>query len=713
MELYGLDEDVAQHEAMLAALSGPDRLAALVPLAWYLRQRDSARALALAAEGSGWLDAAGDGAEVARHRARLGLVRSEIAILQGRYDEAQAALADAMAAFAVLDDPIGLGDAELIGFLLHQVQGVVALALGCAERARGHYSIGADDLRRRAAQSWSLLLMAYGDIDAAEAQLDGWDGALPGDDASSGAGAYAQEHPAVACVLLSAKAVIHSARNESAQAMLCAARAAQRGELAGLVRQAIACADNAGWYLQELGDLDAAAEWMDKEYAAARATGWPAVLAFSATRFGELLRHLGQFERSREVLREAIALYDQIPGGINKGVAYRVWGKTLLALDQAEEALDAFDIATRLFRAEQYHERLANALIGAALSLSAAGRPDEALDRIEEARALSAAHCIRKTEIELARALAEIHARHLLPPPEAMQSPTATVHYLEQELSIGTALESWQPPVDLLTGLSAAWEQAGDGPRALAYLKQAMTAERREGHRKAANRTLALQIRHETEQARLETLHSRALAAAEAERVAALEAALAEARALQLELERRRAEFERLSLLDALTGVGNRRHFNERGLAEIARSRRDGAPLGVAILDIDHFKQVNDRFGHAIGDTVLREIAEATRSLLRPSDFIARLGGEEFALLIPGADLKDLFALAERIRGDIEHRSIPTEAGVVSVTVSFGLALLTANDASIEAVVSRADAGLYQAKHDGRNRTVAHGSGRP
>jgi len=711
MELYALDDEVARQEAALTSLTGPDRLPGLLSLSWYLRQRDSRRALALADEISGFFDAVPDGRETMRQRARLDLVRAEIAILMSQHDEGDALLTRAKAVFADLADPIGLGDAALIGYLRHQVGGVIMPARLSAGEAQRYYAEGADPLRRKAAESWLLLNLAYDDADAVERRLAAWDGAaLDPADEPAGPNVYATEHPAVASVLFAAHAVIHRTRNESAQALLCAARASQRAEVAGLVRDAIAAANNAGWYLQELGDLDASAEWMDREDRAARATGWPSVLAFSTTRLGELLRQLGQVERSREVLEEAIGLYERMPSGINKGVAYRVFGKTLLALGRWEEALSAYETAIGMFRAEHYHERLSNALIGAARALSLAGRPTEAIGRIEEARATATDHRIKSAEIELARALAEIHEQHPLPPPAGMTAPTTVVHYLELALAAGTTIGGWQAPVDLLAALAAAWETAGDGGRALDYLKRTVKAERDEGRRKASNRALALQIRYETEQVRLEMLHSRQLALAEAERATALERTLEALRETQAELEMRRAEFERLSLLDPMTGIANRRHFDDRAAVEIARAGRERTQLGVVMFDIDHFKQVNDRFGHAAGDVVIRRVVELARGQLRPSDFIARLGGEEFALLVPTAASADLRHLTERIRKEIADTAIETDlpdgTERIAVTASFGIANLRPDDATIDTVLMRADAALYQAKRQGRNRVV-------
>jgi diguanylate cyclase (GGDEF)-like protein len=716
MELYALNDEVARQETALTALASFDRVPVLVTLAWYMRQRNCPRATALAEEATRLLGSMPPDARTIGHRARLDLVRAEIAVLDCRFDEARAGLARADAAFAEIGDPIGLGDSALVAHLLNLTCGIALGAQQGAETARDHYARCGDRLRQQVAASWLLLLLAYRDVDTAERELDGWHVREPSaSEDGVGPALCAGEHPAVAAVLLSARAVVYRTRNAWAQALACAARARQQAEAAGLIRHAIAIADNASWYLQELGDLDAAAEWMDQEYVAARATGWPSVLAFSITRLGDLLRHLGQLERSREVLLEAIALYQLLPTGINKGITHRALGKTLLALDRPDEALAAYEVAIGIFQAEHYYERLSNALIGAAQTLSLAGRVEEALERIEAARTVARTHRIEAAEIEIVRALAEIHRRHPLPPPAGMREPTAVVHYLEQALTIGRAVEGWQAPVQLLMDLSTAWEAGGYNVRALGYLKEAVAAERREGHRRAANRTLVLQIRHEAEQTRLETLHNAELERAEAKRVAALEATLRELRGAQSELEMRRAEFERLSLLDPLTGIGNRRHFEDRAAAELARARREASPLGVIMFDIDHFKLVNDRFGHSAGDVVLRRIVEVARGMLRPSDFIARLGGDEFVLLVPGAEPTGLQRLAERVREAIAGTAVGAdrEPCPIAVTASFGIAALAAGDEEIEPVVARADAALYRAKRGGRNRVANEGRGSP
>lgn len=171
---------------------------------------------------------------------------------------------------------------------------------------------------------------------------------------------------------------------------------------------------------------------------------------------------------------------------------------------------------------------------------------------------------------------------------------------------------------------------------------------------------------------------------------------------------RRRMEEElrRLAGTDALTGLGNRRMFMERSEAAFHHALLAGTPLSVLIFDMDRFKWINDRHGHAAGDAVLREVASRCRAELRPHDVFARLGGEEFAILIAGADLEGAERVAHRLARAIAASPVETPASPLEVRASFGVAGLTANDATLETVIERADRALYLAKARGRNMVV-------
>ena len=174
-------------------------------------------------------------------------------------------------------------------------------------------------------------------------------------------------------------------------------------------------------------------------------------------------------------------------------------------------------------------------------------------------------------------------------------------------------------------------------------------------------------------------------------------------------VEAREAEILRLSLTDALTGVGNRRMLDEVLAREVERSRRHGDPLSLTILDIDHFKRVNDTWGHDAGDRVLKETGAVLQQAMRLSDIATRMGGEEFVLLLPNTGLDEALVCAERLRCAMAAHDFGLSA---AVTASFGVATLSADEAG-PALLARADSGLYQAKGQGRNRVMAAAGGRP
>ncbi len=165
----------------------------------------------------------------------------------------------------------------------------------------------------------------------------------------------------------------------------------------------------------------------------------------------------------------------------------------------------------------------------------------------------------------------------------------------------------------------------------------------------------------------------------------------------------REAELLSLATTDDLTGAKNRRHFMERAELEVHRLRRHGVPFSVALLDLDNFKQVNDTYGHQAGDDVLKEAVQRWQKGRRPFDTLGRLGGEEFAILLPGADADAAMIVAERLRIAISDQVVKTIAGDLKVTVSIGVAEAEEDDASIEGTLGRADAALYESKRAGRN----------
>lgn len=152
---------------------------------------------------------------------------------------------------------------------------------------------------------------------------------------------------------------------------------------------------------------------------------------------------------------------------------------------------------------------------------------------------------------------------------------------------------------------------------------------------------------------------------------------------------------------DELTKLYNRRFFNEQLPTAMSAARRHNLPLSIIMIDLDHFKQVNDSFGHSEGDNVLREFADVLREMIRAEDIVARWGGEEFIMILPHTTLEAAEALAERIRGACKMHTV----GMHGMTASFGVAELTCGE-SEDSLIRRADDAMYLAKKEGRNRVI-------
>jgi len=162
--------------------------------------------------------------------------------------------------------------------------------------------------------------------------------------------------------------------------------------------------------------------------------------------------------------------------------------------------------------------------------------------------------------------------------------------------------------------------------------------------------------------------------------------------------------YEQYAMIDALTGLHNRRWMNEMFDREIKRCTMDNEMLCLGMLDVDHFKQFNDRYGHLAGDQVLSKLGITLRHYLRPNDMVARYGGEEFALLLPQTAVSEALMIAERLRKGVAELSLGTfnSAVLPRVTVSIGIAKIQTGD-TLEKLLDKADAALYQAKKNGRN----------
>ena len=180
-------------------------------------------------------------------------------------------------------------------------------------------------------------------------------------------------------------------------------------------------------------------------------------------------------------------------------------------------------------------------------------------------------------------------------------------------------------------------------------------------------------------------------------------------RTLTHEVEARRnleAELVHLAATDSLTGIANRRRLTERTDEELRRARRFGHPLALLLVDLDHFKRVNDSWGHATGDRALKRVAETCVATVRDIDLVARLGGEEFAVLLPVIASDAASEVGERLLRAIEEIDLKADDGTgISLTASIGVAIMIEGDTP-ESLLDRADQAMYEAKRRGRNRMI-------
>ncbi|MBW8364674.1 MAG: GGDEF domain-containing protein [Rhizobium sp.] len=203
------------------------------------------------------------------------------------------------------------------------------------------------------------------------------------------------------------------------------------------------------------------------------------------------------------------------------------------------------------------------------------------------------------------------------------------------------------------------------------------------------------------------TTHSFSAVYSQIEMMERLREEQARTREAMLQLQAANTRLAQLATTDSLTGVSNRRLLMERARIEISRAQRNGAPLSLLCLDLDHFKRINDCHGHQAGDAVLINVAAEIQRMLRPADLVARVGGEEFHILLPDADRARAREIAERIRSALEGLAIQVEDGIVQVTASIGCAQHGPDGDDMTSLIRSGDERLYEAKARGRNRVVA------
>lgn len=426
---------------------------------------------------------------------------------------------------------------------------------------------------------------------------------------------------------------------------------------------------------------------------------------------------LENLQSAADLLQQAAERFQVLDNPTWESDCLRLLGNILVDLGRTPDAVRAARRATELLGKLDDPMYLAMAQSTLAVALAAIGRADEALPL--SSRAL-AAPALRQTPGSYLEALLR-HARVAL----LAGQRGAALLVLQRDVRPLLPPASAQPGVHrrFQMLLAQTFSSLGRAPEAETAWREVLKLDRANfdrvlGAQLEAQRGVLqaqrLQAENELLQSRTQTAE-RALQAETRLRwlISAIVLVLAGSAAAALWwLRRVNRRIAAVAAMDALTGLLNRRSAGAAGRAALAAARKQGEPLSVLMFDVDHFKQVNDRFGHASGDEVLRQVAAVLRHGLRRSDRLARWGGEEFLLLLPGTAAAEAAALGERQRAAMADAVVQVGEGLppLQVTLSAGVAALQPGDSQLDAVIARADAALYSAKRQGRNRVVVDAS---
>lgn len=446
----------------------------------------------------------------------------------------------------------------------------------------------------------------------------------------------------------------------------------------------------------DLGDTASSLEHQLEALTLRRQQADPSALGMALSNISVDYRDLGQLAQSAQYCCEALETARSVGDVRTETAALSNLGLTRLAQGRPEEAGPLFSLLLELARQAGLTRRVTWGLHGMAELHLADGHPELALPHLYEALTISQEHALRSEEIETWLLLGRSqpgrsqpgnsqleHSRaHSNRQPEGNQPGPAAVTSLERALHLAQGTRNLQAESRARLALADAHEQAAEPVQALAQLRAYLTLK---GERESAlteQRAQVLAVRFGAEESRREN-----------------ERLVAHARRMEESAHR-----------DALTGLLNRRGLEPQLEAALLRARTLGTPLCLAMLDLDHFKQVNDRHGHAGGDAVLRQFAQQALAAIRGADMLARWGGEEFVLLLADSHLPLARAGVERLRQCIEAACLLDSDPTLRITVSAGLTDHVAGEAIGDAL-ARADGALYAAKAAGRNRTVVADGG--
>jgi len=500
VDLFALDEELAQWEAELPLSEGEHRLQLLSRLAWHLRQRDGVRSAQLVAEATS-LAFLLPAAERRVLAARWELAQAEIRWLGGDLDAASAIAERAMLEFARHNDRLGAADTHSLLAWIAVDRGDSAgcdneLALAIADaRASG------DAMRIDIFESLAALFSVFRNAPAANAR---WSKRFAID--------LAGRHPVVAGWISDYLGTAAFQAAEFGRAISHLIAAFEAALVSGQVRRAVILATNIGNAFTRLNAHDAALEWMQRGLELARPTGWPMCIGLTQVQSAETLRHLGQRPAAKALLRDALQMLAPLSGSRAFVMALEYQGDLALDLGDHEAALASFRELEQRGHALAQSDFHSCARRGQAHALAGLGRMEEAQSAAMSALALARELNDPFSQIAALRVLADIHAGNAL----------SVLQYLREALMIAATIDGYIVPGELLDAVAREYAAVGDFARAYEFSVQANAARDRTNSQEATNRAIAMQVQHQTQRAQTEGEHHRQLAAAEAQRAEVL-----------------------------------------------------------------------------------------------------------------------------------------------------------------------------------------------
>jgi diguanylate cyclase (GGDEF)-like protein len=433
-----------------------------------------------------------------------------------------------------------------------------------------------------------------------------------------------------------------------------------------------------------LGDYTEALQYHQKTLDLARACDDKNRLGGAYNNIGYIHLRTQNYPLALEYCNKSLAVFNAI--NFYPGLAYanQYIGEAYYHLKDFAKALDFNLRSLELSNMYGIKTNQADAWNTLADIYEALGEGQQAVDCLRNAFDVAQSRQVKSDMVEAQRRLGLTYIRQ--------RQNGLALAYLHQALDEAGEIQSKKLQLECHAALAEAYKQSGDFQHALQHHELYHAIHLTLFNENADTRLKTLEVIHQVEVAQKEAEVTRHLNTV-----------------LQQEIEERKkvqATLEELAHKDSLTGLLNRRSFFEASEREYARSRRYNTPLSVILFDIDHFKQVNDRFGHQAGDHTLVKLANHLNAALRKVDLTCRYGGEEFIILLPETGLDQACQAAERLRQEVLKLRIRSEKGIVTITISLGVAELLKSCPSLDQFFYQADCALYQAKQAGRNRVM-------